>query len=400
MTGNPLHVRLSDLFRDRIGVLLALLILLFPVAKGVNAAVALWQYVQARRTGTAGPWLPGPLRAGVALLLAAFVVGIIFTVDLDYTIRALFDVTLALIFVWAVRRYAAFGDGRLQPAFLAAAVLLLLGALLAWLYWQWQEGPFLVRTHGIAPFTTRNLWSCSLALTWVAVLAVLLRNDLTVRHARLAMVLLLLTTLLLVANATLEALIAACSAAAIMLALRFPTCRSISVVIVFAVLMVLLMAVIPSADWSLGLWEHGNERSNRLLLWQTTWELIQQRPWTGYGPGTFKYSAAVNALLPVAQQHPASPHNWALEILYSFGITGTVLYLGGLALLARAGRRSFQHHSAWLRLVGAGFLAVILVNGLVDFRAFGLFFQCTLLASGYLVLAFTPALYVREQRAS
>lgn len=399
MSGNPLHVRLSDLFRDRVGVLLALLVLLFPVAKGASAAVALWQYVRARQAGTAGPW-PRELRTGALLILAAFVVGMIFTVDFDYTFRAFLSVVLALTFVWGVRRYAAFGDGRLQPAFLAAAVLLLLGALSVWLYWQWQEGPFLVRMHGIAPFKTRNLWSCSLALTWVAVFAVLLRNDLTVRHGRLAMALLLVATLLLVANATIEALIAACAAAAVMLALRFPTYRLIALVIMLAALTVLLMVVIPAADWSPGLWMHDDERSNRLLLWQTTGELIRQRPWAGYGPGTFKYSEAVNALLPVAQQHPASPHNWALEILYSFGVTGTVLYLGGLALLARALRRSFVHHSAYLRLVGAGFLAVILVNGLVDFRAFGLFFQCTLLASGYLVLAFTPALYAREQRAS
>ena len=85
---------------------------------------------------------------------------------------------------------------------------------------------------------------------------------------------------------------------------------------------------------------------------------------------------------------------WGFSALHGLTV------IGGLALLARALRQSFAHHSAFLRLVGAGFLAVILVNGLVDFRAFGLFFQCTLLASGYLVLAFTPALYVREQRAS
>jgi len=133
LSGNPLHVRLSDLFRDRVGVLLALLVLLFPVAKGASAAVALWQYVRARQAGTAGPW-PRELRTGALLILAAFVVGMIFTVDFDYTFRAFLSVVLALTFVWGVRRYAAFGDGRLQPAFLAAAVLLLLVANVASLW--------------------------------------------------------------------------------------------------------------------------------------------------------------------------------------------------------------------------------------------------------------------------
>lgn len=388
MTRNLLYVRIGDLFRDKDAVLLAVLVLLFPVAKGASAAIALWQYLRARRQGAVAA-LPLAFVPGIVLLLGAVLLGLGVSESPRHTLRTAFAVLMALFFVWAVSRYAAFGDHRLQPAFLGAALVVSFVACLSWAFWQVADGPFLYRLQGIAPFTSRNLWSCSLALGWVAVLAVVFRRDMNARHAYLAQGLLVVLALLLIANSTPEAMVAACAAAGVMLALARPRVWAWATglcVLAVCVLFWMVVSALPH-DSLLG---HAVERSNRVVLWEVSGAVIAKAPWFGHGAGTFKESAEVNALLPAGQKFAASPHNWALELVYSLGVVGSAVFLVGVAFLGLVARHHLPHGSEYLRLVGGGCLAVVLVNGLVDFRAFGLFFQCVVLGSGYLLVAWRP----------
>lgn len=68
--------------------------------------------------------------------------------------------------------------------------------------------------------------------------------------------------------------------------------------------------------------------ASRLHVWQRTVELTLQRPWTGWGPGTFK------VIFPVLSQIDSLPwktaHNDWLQFLFELGIPAGLVLLAGI----------------------------------------------------------------------
>lgn len=60
--------------------------------------------------------------------------------------------------------------------------------------------------------------------------------------------------------------------------------------------------------------------SGRIEVWRATIELIRMRPWFGHGDGQFQLLLGQNFMI-------AQPHNIVLQLLYSWGIAGTLICL-------------------------------------------------------------------------
>jgi O-antigen ligase len=70
---------------------------------------------------------------------------------------------------------------------------------------------------------------------------------------------------------------------------------------------------------------------SRLEIWRNTWQAFKQAPVFGTGPGTF--SSVYRFYSSGADQGIAQAHNDWLELLLTFGIMGSVLMAGALALV-------------------------------------------------------------------
>ena len=70
---------------------------------------------------------------------------------------------------------------------------------------------------------------------------------------------------------------------------------------------------------------------SRLEIWRNTWQAFKQSPLFGTGPGTF--STVYGFYWSGADQGIAQAHNDWLELLMTFGILGSALVLGALALV-------------------------------------------------------------------
>src|ERR1700677_692868 len=71
--------------------------------------------------------------------------------------------------------------------------------------------------------------------------------------------------------------------------------------------------------------------SGRTDLWQFTWNLILDRPVTGYGFNSFESFAGT--LWEGQSASSVATHNNYLSVLYSTGVVGTIPFLAGFALL-------------------------------------------------------------------
>ena len=106
---------------------------------------------------------------------------------------------------------------------------------------------------------------------------------------------------------------------------------------------------------------------SRLEIWRNTWQAFKQAPVFGTGPGTFSsvygfYSSGVE------DQGIAQAHNDWLELLLTFGIMGSVLVLGALALvlLQPFGNRRIYCGRAFPRFIYIS-LGSCLLYAVVDF---------------------------------
>ena len=90
-----------------------------------------------------------------------------------------------------------------------------------------------------------------------------------------------------------------------------------------------------SGLFTTGMGKTANTVEQRLEYWQTTWRMIQERPWLGVGPGNFGENYP--RLMPeTAEEKIKEPHNFALEVWAT---------CGGFALLALLGALgAFFHH--------------------------------------------------------
>jgi O-antigen ligase len=77
--------------------------------------------------------------------------------------------------------------------------------------------------------------------------------------------------------------------------------------------------------------DEASSMSGRTDLWQFTWDLILDRPVTGYGFNSFE--SFVGALWDGQSASSVASHNNYLSVLYSTGILGAIPFLSGFAIL-------------------------------------------------------------------
>ena len=110
----------------------------------------------------------------------------------------------------------------------------------------------------------------------------------------------------------------------------------------------------------------------RLTIWKDTWQLVKQKPWLGWGPGTFP------AVYPTVRTEPTEvrwmeAHNDYLQFLCELGVTGLLLFAGPMAALwcglVRKAWSEVDLNGAWEAATAAS-LAGLLVHSLADFHLY------------------------------
>jgi O-antigen ligase len=109
----------------------------------------------------------------------------------------------------------------------------------------------------------------------------------------------------------------------------------------------------------------------RLRLWESSLEMIADRPLTGLGLDQFLYAFRSTYIRPDAWQEPnlSHPHNFLLDWWLRLGIGGALLFLWMQAHFWRGLIRSVPPHGSWAFIVKvgtAGAMVNLLAHGLVD----------------------------------
>ncbi|MCK7549779.1 O-antigen ligase family protein [Marinobacter koreensis] len=71
-----------------------------------------------------------------------------------------------------------------------------------------------------------------------------------------------------------------------------------------------------------GIYRGGDILSGRNAIYSATLDFIAQKPWFGYGPGTFKHLNVVD--------HFLHPHSMYLELVFSFGLLGSAALISSI----------------------------------------------------------------------
>lgn len=118
-------------------------------------------------------------------------------------------------------------------------------------------------------------------------------------------------------------------------------------------------------------------KEERIKIWESTWQLIQQRPLIGYSNGDTKqhlqdiYQAKK---MTRAYNQRYNPHNQYLQYWLSFGVSGLLLFLGNLLYpLFLAKKHQHSLYLLFLMLFSLSFLAESLLEmqtGIVFFTFF------------------------------
>ena len=99
--------------------------------------------------------------------------------------------------------------------------------------------------------------------------------------------------------------------------------------LIFACVMLLLITINFSTFLSVN--DKDITLSGRTLLWDTLWDFIIQRPWLGYGYGSF-FSAEgreVNLLWQVHGWSPVHAHNGYIQLWLNLGLIGLIIFIFG-----------------------------------------------------------------------
>ncbi|QDX81579.1 hypothetical protein B9N43_10155 [Denitratisoma sp. DHT3] len=156
--------------------------------------------------------------------------------------------------------------------------------------------------------------------------------------------------------------------------------------------------------------------SLRLSVWDGAWQVIRERPWTGYGYGWKKLAWAINDggfaqrwraapdlaayYLPtqgLASYGRVNPHNYFLQVLFEIGAVGLLLVAAfwlalireGLPLLRRARTPGSDAVSAFVATVFATLLTYLAANFTNGYWSGGLANLSLALAAALLSLAAT-----------
>jgi O-antigen ligase len=129
--------------------------------------------------------------------------------------------------------------------------------------------------------------------------------------------------------------------------------------------------------------------SGRLPLWQDTWEMIRERPITGYG--FLSYRDYGPQLFNVRVVHA---HNEWLHIWFSLGLVGVVLAAGVyFAYLRSAWKLLRSSRATGHAELALALLAIALVRGVTEADLLGLVFSLPLL-----LMTIAPAALPRSER--
>ncbi|MHB1423612.1 MAG: O-antigen ligase family protein [Gemmataceae bacterium] len=106
--------------------------------------------------------------------------------------------------------------------------------------------------------------------------------------------------------------------------------RAVAVLIGLIVFIALVYGGWRSGVLTTGMGKKVNTVAQRLEYWQTTWEMIRERPWLGVGPGNFGEN--YTRLMPASSEEKIKdPHNFALETWATCGIFALLALLTALA---------------------------------------------------------------------
>ena len=131
--------------------------------------------------------------------------------------------------------------------------------------------------------------------------------------------------------------------------------------------------------------------SGRGFIWPICWEFIGQRPWLGYGYGSFWTPLRIEQFLEELQFSMFEAHNGYLELLLGTGIIGCVLYVASMvtSLVASAHRALKTRESSYALLFGVMVFAFIYANS--ESGMMGINLVTLLMTSQMLNLALRPA---------
>jgi O-antigen ligase len=113
----------------------------------------------------------------------------------------------------------------------------------------------------------------------------------------------------------------------------------------------------------------GNQGVRRLEVWQATWKMIKEHPFTGIGFNGY-WAAIPQYHNASGELTPQQAHNDYLEFLASGGLIGVALVGWFLFLFIKGARRSFQSKDSFRRAAGMGACAGLFgvaVHSMVDF---------------------------------
>jgi exopolysaccharide production protein ExoQ len=136
--------------------------------------------------------------------------------------------------------------------------------------------------------------------------------------------------------------------------------------VVTLVMLVLVSLAVQYATVVTGL-GRDNTLTGRTDIWPAAWDMIQVRPWIGWGPGVWIQQNADPARYIGAEAgfNVGHSHNTVLEVLLLWGVLGLVLYLGVVVALARSAWRLVRIELRWATL-SLGFVAVLLVQSISE----------------------------------
>jgi exopolysaccharide production protein ExoQ len=130
--------------------------------------------------------------------------------------------------------------------------------------------------------------------------------------------------------------------------------------------------------------------SGRGFIWPVCWEYIDQRPWLGFGYGSFWTPARIEYFLEEIQFSIFEAHNGYLELLLGTGVVGCVLFVALMVTTLFGSVRTVlkTHDGSYALLFGVMVFAFIYSNSESGFM--GINIVSLLMASQMLNLALRP----------
>ena len=108
--------------------------------------------------------------------------------------------------------------------------------------------------------------------------------------------------------------------------------QSVLLILLFLILTsVLLFVFLVNFNTFLSVNNKDATLSGRTVLWDSLWDFIQQKPWIGYGYGSFFSGEAkeVNLLWQIHDWKPVHSHNGYIQLLLNIGFIGSVVFIFG-----------------------------------------------------------------------